>query len=65
MTCMLEANPTPQIRWFREQTEVGAGDRYSISLQRDPGGADLYTAVLQIKVSKQETCLDDFFSCFH
>ena len=50
MTCLLEANPTPQIRWYRDTTEVGAGGRYTITLQRDGGGADLYTAVLQIKV---------------
>ncbi|XP_041366543.1 twitchin-like isoform X3 [Gigantopelta aegis] len=49
MTCMLEAKPTPQIRWFRDQTEVGEGGRFTISLQRDPSGADTYTAILQIK----------------
>ncbi|XP_059156398.1 twitchin-like isoform X4 [Physella acuta] len=49
MTCLLEAKPTPQIRWYRDTTEIGDGGRYTISLQRDAGGADLYTAVLQIK----------------
>ena len=50
MTCLLEAKPTPQIRWFRDQTEVGEGGRFTISLQRDPSAADTYTATLQIKV---------------
>ncbi|KAK7500459.1 hypothetical protein BaRGS_00008366, partial [Batillaria attramentaria] len=54
MTCLLEANPTPQIRWYRDTTEVGAGGRYTITLQRDAGGTDLYTAVLQIKDPKPE-----------
>ncbi|CAL1540884.1 unnamed protein product [Lymnaea stagnalis] len=49
MTCLLEAKPTPQIRWFRDTTEIGDGGRYSITLQRDASGADLYTVVLQIK----------------
>ncbi|XP_055900297.1 twitchin-like isoform X6 [Biomphalaria glabrata] len=49
MTCLLEAKPAPQIRWFRDTTEVGDGGRYSITIQRDPSGADLYTVVLQIR----------------
>ncbi|XP_070200689.1 twitchin-like isoform X4 [Littorina saxatilis] len=54
MTCLLEANPTPQIRWFRDTTEVGPGGRYTITLTRNPDGPDLYTAILQIKDPKTE-----------
>ncbi|KAL8565323.1 hypothetical protein ACOMHN_029019 [Nucella lapillus] len=54
MTCMLEANPTPMIRWFRDSTEIGAGGRYSITLQRDASGTDMHTAVLQITGPKGE-----------
>lgn len=50
MTCVLEAKPAPQIRWFRDTTEIGAGGRYTITLQRDASGADSYTAILQIQV---------------
>ncbi|KAH9502719.1 hypothetical protein Btru_069594 [Bulinus truncatus] len=49
MTCLLEAKPAPQIRWYRDTTEVGDGGRYSITMQRDPSGADLYTVILQIR----------------
>ena len=51
MTCLLEAKPQPQIRWFRDSTEISSGGRVSITMNKDPGGADLYTVVLQIRVS--------------
>ncbi|XP_076471204.1 twitchin-like [Babylonia areolata] len=54
MTCLLEANPTPQIRWFRDTTEVGAGGRYNITLERDASGPDQYIAVLKITDPKVE-----------
>ncbi|KAL8579173.1 hypothetical protein ACOMHN_010757 [Nucella lapillus] len=53
MSCPLEASPAPRICWFREATEISAGARHSVSLQRDPSGPDRHTAILQIKDPQQ------------
>lgn len=50
MSCLLEAKPTPQIRWFQDQKEVGEGGRFNITLNREGSSPDTYLAVLQIKV---------------
>ncbi|CAG5133821.1 unnamed protein product, partial [Candidula unifasciata] len=52
MTCVLEAKPAPQIRWFKGTTEVTPGGRISISLKPESG--DVYTAVLQIQTPAAE-----------
>ncbi|XP_055958001.1 muscle M-line assembly protein unc-89-like isoform X2 [Patella vulgata] len=54
MTCSLEAKPTPQIRWYHEDKEIGAGGRIAITLDRSASGPDTYNAVLKIKDPKGE-----------
>lgn len=51
MTCILEAKPGPQIKWFRETQELSQGGRYNIKLENDAKTADGFIATLQIKVS--------------
>ena len=50
MTCNLESKPDPQIKWFRETTEVKDGGRYIVKLDKDAKTADGFVATLQIKV---------------
>ena len=50
MTCILEAKPGPQIKWFRETQELKDGGRYIIKLENDAKTPDGFIATLQIKV---------------
>lgn len=50
MTCNMEAQPKPNIRWFNGATEIKDGGRYSITCTES--GPDQYVVKLQIKVSK-------------
>ena len=50
MTCNLESKPDPQIKWFRETTEIKDGGRYIIKLEKDAKTTDGFIATLQIKV---------------
>ena len=50
MTCNLESKPDPNIKWFRETSEIKDGGRYIIKLDKDAKAADGFVATLQIKV---------------
>ena len=65
MSCALEAKPGPQIRWFREKTEIKAGGRITILTTKDPSGADLYNVVLKIQVCTHDSQIDFLFRSVH
>ncbi|KAJ8299697.1 hypothetical protein KUTeg_023757 [Tegillarca granosa] len=49
MTCNLEAKPQPGIKWFRENKEISSGGRNTITITKDSGANDNFTAKFQIK----------------
>jgi hypothetical protein len=50
MTCNLEAKPEPKLSWFRDNTEITNGGRYTLALKKDASGPDRYIATLTVKV---------------
>ncbi len=48
MECVVEAQPSPQIKWYHGTELLSPGGRYTIKL--DEKGSDLFTATLLIQV---------------
>ncbi|XP_065941806.1 twitchin isoform X17 [Magallana gigas] len=54
MTCNLEGKPEPKLSWFRDNTEITNGGRYTMLLKKDASAPDRYVATLTIKDPKAD-----------
>ncbi|XP_052706840.1 twitchin-like isoform X1 [Crassostrea angulata] len=54
MTCNLEGKPEPKLSWFRDNTEITNGGRYTMLVKKDASAPDRYVATLTIKDPKAD-----------
>ncbi len=52
MSCVVEATPEPRVRWFRGDSEVKAGGRWSIRTEAVSGQANAYRLICEITVRR-------------